>query len=200
MSERPRRRPQYVDDNVVLSDETEILEEHHEHHEGLHHSEETRREYVKFAGLILGILLVSIGITTIRGWDGNRFANDFMAVFFMTFAAFKFFRIEEFVAVYRTYDILAKKYRPWPYIFPFILLFIFNRLPSALTWYYTVSNVITLALQFVIQNYIIDHDKIVAKLEANRKKPKTKPKWQERFEQMQETQRKIQAQKGQQKK
>jgi YidC/Oxa1 family membrane protein insertase len=92
----------------------------------------------------------------------------------------------------------ALKYMP--YIFPFILLFIFNRLPSALTWYYTVSNVITLILQFVIQNYIIDHDKILAKLEANRKKPKTKPKWQERFEQMQETQKKIQAQKGQQKK
>src|SRR6185369_4045442 len=24
-----------------------------------------------------------------------------------------------------------------PYIFPFILLFVFNRLPAALTWYYT---------------------------------------------------------------
>src|SRR5205814_7089815 len=30
-----------------------------------------------------------------------------------------------------------------PYIFPVFLLFIFNRLLSALTWYYTVSNVIT---------------------------------------------------------
>jgi YidC/Oxa1 family membrane protein insertase len=84
----------------------------------------------------------------------------------------------------------ALKYMP--YIFPFILLFIFNSLPSALTWYYTVSNVITLILQFVINNYIIDHDKILAKIEANRKKPKVKPKWQERFEQMQETQKKLQ--------
>jgi len=78
-----------------------------------------------------------------------------------------------------------------PYIFPFFLLFIFNRLPSALTWYYTVSNVITLILQFIIQNYIIDHDKILAKIEANRKKPKTKSKWQERMEQMQEQQKKM---------
>src|SRR5688572_4302612 len=84
----------------------------------------------------------------------------------------------------------ALKYMP--YIFPFILLFIFNSLPSALTWYYTVSNVITLILQFIIQNYIINHDKILAKIEANRKKPKVKPKWQERFEQMQETQKKLQ--------
>ena len=66
-----------------------------------------------------------------------------------------------------------------PYIFPFVLLFIFNSLPAALTWYYTVSNVITLILQWVIQNYIIDHSKILAKLEENKKKPKTKSKWQE---------------------
>ncbi len=78
-----------------------------------------------------------------------------------------------------------------PYIFPVFLLFIFNRLPSALTWYYTVSNLVTLGLQFVIQNYIINHDKILAKIDENRKKPKTKSKWQERFEQMQEQQKKM---------
>jgi YidC/Oxa1 family membrane protein insertase len=78
-----------------------------------------------------------------------------------------------------------------PYIFPVFLLFIFNKLPSALTWYYTVSNIITLILQFVIQNYIIDHDKILVKIDANRKKPKTKTKWQERLEQMQEQQKKM---------
>jgi YidC/Oxa1 family membrane protein insertase len=88
----------------------------------------------------------------------------------------------------------AMKYMP--YIMPVMLLLFFNRLPAALTWYYTVSNLITLILQFVIQNYIIDHDKILAKLQANRTKPKTKPKWQERFEQMQEAQKKIQQTKG----
>ncbi|MEO5683713.1 MAG: membrane protein insertase YidC [Chitinophagaceae bacterium] len=84
----------------------------------------------------------------------------------------------------------ALKYMP--YIFPFVLLFIFNSLPAALTWYYTVSNLITLILQWVIQNYIIDHNKILLKLEENKKKPKTKSKWQERLEQMQESQKKIQ--------
>jgi YidC/Oxa1 family membrane protein insertase len=83
-----------------------------------------------------------------------------------------------------------------PYIFPVMLLGIFNSLPSALTWYYTVSNVITLVLQFVIQNYIIDHDKILAQLEENRKKPKAKSKWQERLEQMQETQKKVESMKN----
>lgn len=78
-----------------------------------------------------------------------------------------------------------------PYIFPVFMLFFFNRMPSGLTWYYTVSNLVTLAMQFVIQNYIIDHNKILAKIEANRKKPKTKSKWQERLDQMQEQQKKM---------
>src|SRR5690606_19914282 len=84
----------------------------------------------------------------------------------------------------------ALKYMP--YIFPFILLFVFNSLPAALTWYYTVSNIITLILQFVIQNYIIDHDKILARIEENRKKPKAKSKWQERLEEIQKQQKAMQ--------
>ena len=79
-----------------------------------------------------------------------------------------------------------------PYIFPFILLFVFNGLPSALTWYYTVSNLITLAIQFVIQNYIIDHDKILAQIEQKRIAPKAKSKFAERYEQMMESQKKLQ--------
>ena len=76
--------------------------------------------------------------------------------------------------------------------FPIIILFIFNSLPSALTWYYTVSNIITLALQFTIQNYIIDHDKILANIELKRKAPKTQSKWQLRYQQMMESQKKVQ--------
>ncbi len=78
-----------------------------------------------------------------------------------------------------------------PYIFPFVLLFVFNRLPSALTWYYTVSNVITLLIQLVIQKYIIDHDKILAQIDLKRKTPKTKSKWQQKYDEMLESQKKI---------
>ena len=79
-----------------------------------------------------------------------------------------------------------------PYIFPVLLLGVFNNLPSALTWYYTISNTITLILQFIIQKYIINHDKIMAEMEENRKKPVKKSKLQERIEAMQESQKKLQ--------
>jgi YidC/Oxa1 family membrane protein insertase len=97
-----------------------------------------------------------------------------------------------------TQDNPALKYMP--YIFPFILFFVFNKLPSALTWYYTVSNLITLGLQFVIQNYIIDHDKILAKIDEKRKAPKKTSKWQEKYSQMMESQKKLQDMKSKNKK
>ncbi len=80
-----------------------------------------------------------------------------------------------------------------PYFFPIIMLFIFNRLPSALTWYYTVSNAVTLLIQFVIQQYIIDPKKIRAEIEENKKKVKPKSKFQERYEQMLEAQKTAKA-------
>lgn len=80
-----------------------------------------------------------------------------------------------------------------PFIFPVILLGFFNNLPSALTWYYTVSNVITLLIQFVIQKYIINHEKLLLQLQENKKKPKVKSKWQERVEAMQESNERLKA-------
>jgi len=82
-----------------------------------------------------------------------------------------------------------------PYIFPVVLIGVFNRMPAALTWYYTVSNTITLLIQLVIQKYIIDHDKIMAKLQENKKKPVTQSKWQERVAAMQESNAKLKSMK-----
>ena len=79
-----------------------------------------------------------------------------------------------------------------PYIFPVLLLGVFNNLPSALTWYYTISNTITLILQIVIQKYVINHEKILVEINENRKKPVKKSKIAEKVEAMQESQRNLQ--------
>lgn len=79
-----------------------------------------------------------------------------------------------------------------PYIMPFVFFFVFNGLPAALTLYYTVSNLVTLGIQLVIQKYILDHSKILAQINEKRKQPKQKSKFQVRMEQMQEQQKKLQ--------
>ncbi|MDI9358234.1 MAG: membrane protein insertase YidC [Phycisphaerales bacterium] len=80
-----------------------------------------------------------------------------------------------------------------PYIFPIILLFVFNRLPAALTWYYTVSNIVTLGIQFVVQNFIIDHEKLHLAIQQKRKQPKVQSKWQQKYQEMVEAQKKVQS-------
>ena len=82
-----------------------------------------------------------------------------------------------------------------PFIFPVVLIGVFNKMPAALTWYYTVSNTITLLIQLVIQKYIIDHDKILAKLQENKKKPATQSKWQEKVNAMQQSNAKLKSMK-----
>jgi YidC/Oxa1 family membrane protein insertase len=73
-----------------------------------------------------------------------------------------------------------------PFIMPVMFLGIFNKLPASLTYYYFVSNAITLALQFVIQNYIIDPDKIHAEIQAKKKEPPKENKLMKRMAEMQQ--------------
>ncbi len=68
------------------------------------------------------------------------------------------------------------------YIFPFIMLFFFNNYPSGLSYYYLLANLMSIAQMFVIKKYIIDEDKIRAKIAVNKAKPKKKSKFQQRLE------------------
>jgi YidC/Oxa1 family membrane protein insertase len=75
-----------------------------------------------------------------------------------------------------------------PFIMPVMFLGIFNKLPASLTFYYFVSNVITLGLQFVIQNYIINPDKIHAAIQAKKNEAPKENKLMARMAEMQKAQ------------
>lgn len=55
------------------------------------------------------------------------------------------------------------------YIFPVMFMFVLNSFPAGLTWYYFVSNVVTITQQQVIRRFV-DENKIKAVLDENRKK------------------------------
>jgi YidC/Oxa1 family membrane protein insertase len=75
-----------------------------------------------------------------------------------------------------------------PYIFPIVLLGVFNKMAAALTFYYFFSNVVTILQQYIIQNFIIDNDKLHRQMKEARLKPATPSKWQARIEEMQKAQ------------
>lgn len=61
-----------------------------------------------------------------------------------------------------------------PFVFPFFLMFLFNSWPAALTYYYFLSNVITLGQQFLINRFFINEDKLREQIETYKKNPKKK--------------------------
>ncbi len=76
------------------------------------------------------------------------------------------------------------------YIMPIMFIFFFNGYASGLTCYLLFSNLLNIGQTLVTKNYLIDHDKIMTELNANKKKPKKKGGFQERLEKaMQEQQR-----------
>ena len=72
------------------------------------------------------------------------------------------------------------------YISPLMMLFFFNNYASGLSLYYFISNLITIGIMFVIKNYIIDNDKIHAKIQENKGKQKKESKFQKKMREMME--------------
>lgn len=66
------------------------------------------------------------------------------------------------------------------YVMPVVLMFALNSLPAGLSYYYLVSNVITIGQQLLIKSFV-DEGKIRASLDANRVKIAAEPQKQNRF-------------------
>ncbi len=85
------------------------------------HQEATnsKLEYLKFAGVLLFILLDALYIRSISKLS---FPDAFMGVFFVVFATFKIINLKIFANGFQGYDLLAKKSIQYAYLFPFIQL------------------------------------------------------------------------------
>jgi len=72
------------------------------------------------------------------------------------------------------------------YLSPIMMLFFFNNYASGLSLYYFISNLITIGIMLVIKNFILDEDKIHAKIATAKAKPKKKSKFSQKFSEMME--------------
>ncbi|WP_435263157.1 membrane protein insertase YidC [Tenacibaculum sp. nBUS_03] len=78
---------------------------------------------------------------------------------------------------------MSKMMKYMIYFSPIMMLFFFNNYASGLSLYYFISNLLTIAIMFVIKNFVIDEAKIHAKIEENKKRPeKKKSKFRERLD------------------
>jgi hypothetical protein len=76
-------------------------------------------------------LMVIVALTMAAGaartasagsWEAMEWMHDFMGFFLVVFSMFKFFDLSGFADGFQMYDLLAKPFRPYAYVYPFIEL------------------------------------------------------------------------------
>ncbi|MBC7524351.1 MAG: membrane protein insertase YidC [Flavobacterium sp.] len=72
------------------------------------------------------------------------------------------------------------------YISPLMMLIFFNQYGSGLSLYNFMSNLITIGIMLVIKKYFIDSEKIHAKIQMNKTKPKVEGKFQKKLREVME--------------
>jgi hypothetical protein len=100
----------------------------HAHHAHTHHS--SHDSAVESAGRYLPLIVIASSVALAAGaqqaaaglWDGMTFARRFMGLFLVVFAMFKLFDLPGFADGFQMYDLIAKRFRSYALIYPFIEL------------------------------------------------------------------------------
>lgn len=77
------------------------------------------------------------------------------------------------------------------WMMPIMMFFICNSLSSGLTYYYLLSNLITMIETWIIKKFFVRPEDVLAKLKDSEGKPQPKSKWQQRLEEAQKMQRQM---------
>lgn len=91
---------------------------------------------------------------------------------------------------------MSKMMKYMMYFSPLLMLVFFNQYASGLSLYYFISNLLTIGIILVIKNFIIDEEKIKAKIEVKKAKPKKQGKFAKRMQTMMEQAEKQQKARG----
>ena len=77
---------------------------------------------------------------------------------------------------------------------PIMMFVICNNLSAALSYYYLLSNIITMGMTWYIRKFVVTEDKVRAEMAAKAKQPQKKSKWQQRLEEAQRMQEQMRKQ------
>lgn len=81
-------------------------------------------------------------------------------------------------------DMMAQQMKIMMYVMPVMLLFMFNKQPAALSYYYFLFNILTIGQNWIIQKFFVDEDAIRLQIEENKKKPKKQNTFQQKMQEM----------------
>jgi len=96
----------------------------HAAHSSSPRSPRSWRDYIPLLALLAVSLLVACALWRSYGPDANpaHWMHDFMGFFLVVFALLKLFDLPGFADGFQMYDLLAKNFRPYAFVYPFIEL------------------------------------------------------------------------------
>ena len=127
-------------------------------------------------------------------WGTSVLGMDHISIFALLMAVSMFFYSKATMQSQNTgNDPNAKMMKAMSlYMMPIMMFFICNNLSSGLSYYYLLSNLITMLETWIIRKWIVKPEEIIAKVKAAENKPVPKSKWQQRLEEAQKMQRQMQ--------
>ncbi len=84
----------------------------------------TSKERMKFAGVLVFLAIAATLMGTLNGFNGQEWIRWFLGGFLIMFAGFKLIGIEVFLRVFPLYDLIAKRFTPYKYIYPLLQAFL----------------------------------------------------------------------------
>jgi len=121
------------------------------HTESQHISEHSKKSaFNDYWPLVVILLVITIAAAVqelaVAGWSWMNFAHEFMGLFFLIFALFKFFDLKGFAEGFQMYDLLAQRSRAYALAFPFI------EFSLALLYLSRTAPIATNSLTFIIMS------------------------------------------------
>ena len=107
---------------------------------GDHTTNSSWKDYMPLIVVVSLIFFTSLTISLSSSFSLTSFISSFMIGFFLVFGGFKLMDLKGFAEGYSTYDLLAKKWFPYGYVYPFVELFfafamILDIFPTAILWF-----------------------------------------------------------------
>lgn len=79
---------------------------------------------IDYVPVIVVVVMTGLAALAKQGfymqWDARTMMTDFMGFFLVVFSLFKFFDLQGFADGFQMYDLVAKRFRSYAYIYPFI--------------------------------------------------------------------------------
>jgi hypothetical protein len=105
------------------------------------------QKYYPLLSLVTVALLGALALTLGKGTDKISFMSYFMGLLLSQFSMLKLFNVSQFASGFRKYDLVASKFQPYAYLYPFLELFLGLAYLSSV--WPVVTNLITIGITTV---------------------------------------------------